>query len=292
MKLAPALVALTACNAAFGIESTRLIDAPVIGDDAPSPPDRDRDGVPDPDDPCIASIADGKGDWNGDGLSNEDDACPFGYDDSANQDGDGLCNECDPLPMDAGDRLRCLMSFQNVRLTRDLWFPRGGAATWNLLATFGIVGQGTDVVVAAESFEGSVTTGYVAQFAVGTLTGGASQGGVTLWLRTNSTASAVDIGCEARGDGSSTTVALRGSSAAPQTVPQPIQRVSRIHAVVAATTTGGTNVSCRVNWLGLVEAVVSSQVALPPGHVGFGIESINAMLQTLVVTDRDDMLAL
>lgn len=278
---------LGACNPAFGLEQTHLVDAPEIGNDGPAPPDRDYDGIPDPDDPCIASIADTKGDWDGDAYINELDTCPFGGDEAIDQDADGLCNEADPLPMLAGDHRRCLMAFQNIRLNRDLWVPRGDPATWYTLQPNGMVGVGSGALVASESFEAPLTTGYQLNVTVGLQVDMSSPGVVTLWLRTNDPAAAGDIGCEVRGDTSSSTISLRGGTST-QAIAQPIQRLTRIHAAIERGVTGRTNVWCLVQWGGFAGAVMSGEVTFVAGHVGFAVDNINTMFQTLMVTDRDD----
>jgi hypothetical protein len=149
------------CNAVYGLEPTRLADGGLF-DAGPelSIVDRDRDGIHDPDDPCIASIADRKVDWEGDGYPNEIDGCPFDFE-SFDADGDGIYDECDPLPALAGDHVRCIMAFQNPSITRELWFPRpADGATWYMLGLNGVTGTGTGALVASESFEAPVTTSY------------------------------------------------------------------------------------------------------------------------------------
>src|SRR5688572_17477070 len=131
-----ACVALAGCNTVFGLERGVPWDAPV--DDGRLPADRDRDGIVDRDDPCIASITDFKSDLDFDGNPNETDHCPADFD-TFDSDGDQIFDDCDPLPQFDNDRRRCFMSFPNPTLTRELWLPRGDATVWELVTFSSIV---------------------------------------------------------------------------------------------------------------------------------------------------------
>jgi hypothetical protein len=280
----------TGCNALYGIQATQLIDAAPAGeqDSEPPPPDRDRDGIADSIDPCLASISDTLGDWDGDGLISTEDPCPFGFDET-DADGDGLCVEADPLPLAPGDRMRCPMAFNNIRLNSEAWLPRGDAAVWQLLLAGRLGGRGTGTLVAVESFEAPVSTGYVAQVRANPRVDTAAPGGVTIWLRTTDTAATTDVGCEVRGNETSTTVRLVGGAAptAMSTVTQPLSTLVRLHAVIEPGVTGRRNVLCTAHWSS-ASTTVTDELVLPPGRFGFSLENVTGFLQTLGVTERDD----
>jgi len=223
---------------------------------------------------------------------NSADDCPFGFDDT-DADADGICVEADALPMLEGDRVRCLMSFRNVRLNNDLWIPRGDASAWNLFVLGTIGGRGTGTVVAAETLEATGTTGYSVQLQVIDRPDPALPTGVTFWLRTTETAAASDVGCEVRGDGASSTVRVVGGTnpSAIATVTQPINMLVLAQAVIEPGTTGRANVACTARWWS-VTSTVTDAVILPPGRFGFSLENAAGYMLSLVVTERDDAPAL
>lgn len=278
------IVASAGCNQVLGLGETAVIDAfDPTGPEAPR--DRDRDGIPDPSDPCIAGIADYKTDleiWR-DYVANEVDPCPFDYD-PANRDGDEIYDECEPLLALPGDRRRCFMAFLNPTINRELWTPRGDPARWNLID--GILGSGTGVLIAGESFEGPTTTAYDLEL-VG------DSGAVTLWLRTTEMGAPTDVGCEVRSEGSGTRFTILGTSPlVTQTSFRTLLNLTKIEAVVIANTPPGTkNVMCVLRSYGdggFVDAI-SAAVVLPEGRVGFGVEgSMTTWFKGLQVLERDD----
>jgi hypothetical protein len=284
-----ALLLTSACNSIFDVRETGLYDAAGVGIDAEIPPDRDRDGIPDPDDPCIASIADPLADYEGDSFLNGTDGCPFDYE-STDQDGDGVYDECDPLETLAGETRRCVMAFQNPTITRELLVARAAdTATWNLLGLTGIAGVGTGTLVSVEHFEAPVTTLYDL-LVYGGFSMSPTPAAITLWLRTNATASTGDVGCELRGDSSSTTLTLRGA-VPPQTVtiPKGFQRGWKLQAIVEPAVTAAPNVRCSVHdTTSKTRSVVGAQITLPAGTPGFGIEAAQAVFGGLLVLERGD----
>jgi hypothetical protein len=287
-----ACVAIAGCNPVFGLERTTLYDAAT--DDGRVPPDRDRDGIIDRDDPCIASIADYKSDPEGDGNPSETDACPFDYE-STDSDGDNIYDECDPLWMVGGDRRRCFMGFSNPTITRELWQPRGDPAAWDLLAFNAIVANTTGTLVAAESFEAPVTTSYHANIGImpPTTTGEVA---FTLWVRTGEVAAGSDVGCELRGNSAMTRLTVKGSEP-PVVVTQPdsIATAMRLQATISPGSSPGTkNVRCAAHFIGMVFPPLdaSAAIALPPGHVAFEVDGTRARIYGLLVIERDDAPAL
>jgi hypothetical protein len=284
-----ALLLAGGCNSIYHIDATGLFDAGGTGTDADVPLDRDRDGIPDPDDSCIASIADPLADYEGDSYPNGTDGCPFDYE-QADQDGDGVYDECDPLAMLPGEKVRCVMAFQNPTITRELLVPRAAdTATWNLLGTNGIAGAGTGTLVATEHFEAPATTLYDL-LVHGGYAMSPAPAGITLWLRTNATASAGDVGCELRGDASSTTLTLLGATPVQTvTILKGFQRAWKLDAILEPSVTTAPNVRCSVReWSTTPRSIVSAQIALPAGTPGFGIEAAQTVFAGLTVLERSD----
>jgi hypothetical protein len=284
-----ALLLASACNSIFDVRETGLYDAAGAGIDAEIPPDRDRDGIPDPDDPCIASIADPMADYDGDSFPNGTDGCPFDYE-QADGDGDGVYDECDPLETLPGETRRCVMAFQNPTITRELLRPRpADIATWNLLGLSGISGVGTGTLVSVEHFEAPVTTLYDL-VVYGGFAMSPTPAGVTLWLRTNATVSASDVGCQLRGDASSTTLTLLGATPAQTvTIPKGFQRGWKLEAIIEPSVTTAPNVRCSAREPGATtRSVLAAQIALPAGTPGLGIEAAQAMFGGLLVLERSD----
>lgn len=282
-------IAAIGCNAAFGLEATAVLDASVPIEIDAAPPDRDRDGVYDDEDPCIASIADRLTDIDGDGSVNEDDDCPFdtGGTSDPDADGDGVGDACDPLESFGGDRMRCVMAFQNPTITREVFVPReGDTGMWNLLLFSSIRGVGTGTLVATETFEAPTSTSYDLPLVIETPAGTAS---FTLWLATTELAAASDLGCEARGDASSVTVALRGTSMSSVVGGRALQQLTRIQATLLHGVSGRNNVRCVFHFGSAARAEIRAEVPLVSrARIGLGIESLSTYVFGLTILERDD----
>lgn len=286
------LVACAGCNTVFGVTTTGVIDAGVAQSDAApdAPADRDRDGIPDLDDPCIASVADGLGDYEGDSYPNGTDGCPFDYE-NLDGDGDTIYDECDPFGSLTGDRRRCVMAFQNPVITRELLIPRAGdQATWNFLGLSGIAGRGTGTLVAAERFEAPATTSYDLLIYAGAAIEPASEAAVTLWIRTNQTPAASDVGCQLRGNGSTSTFLIAGVPTTSASIAKPFQGSWKLSATIEPSVTGRANLRCTVtSWSSASGTSLRAETVLPPGTVGFGIEATGTVFAGLLIIERDDV---
>lgn len=284
-------VACAGCNQVYGIDQTFLLDAAVIDIDAPVEPalDRDRDEIPDVEDSCIASIADAKVDWEGDGYANEIDPCPFDYE-SFDTDGDAIFDDCDPFVMQAGDRVRCVMAFQSPTINVLLWRPRE-TGVWNQLAQNGMTGIGTGTLVATEQIEAPITTSYDASFYASAPIAPATHGSLTLWLRTNTTPSPSDVGCEIRGDATTSTLTLRGAAT---TMSVPVARRLlgswKLQATVEPAVSGRSNVRCVALYYSTMwnRATVAAEIALPAGFAGVSVADVTGTFAGLLVVERDD----
>ena len=282
-----ACVGLAGCNTVFGLEPAVPWDAST--DDGRLPPDRDRDGIADREDPCIASINDFKGDFDADGKPSETDPCPVDYG-SDDGDGDNIYDECDPLPQLGGDRRRCFMGFQNPTLTRELWVPRGDPSAWDLVTFSGIVATNAGTLVAQESFEAPGTTSYDV---VVSAMNPAPEAAAALWLRTNDIAAPSDVGCEARGTSSSTQITIKGTEPpVTRSLPHAFTRLFRLQAVISPTAaTGARNVRCIAKFTSTAfeQFDVSAELVLPPGRFAFAAEGARLYFAALLVLERDDV---
>jgi len=82
--------------------------------------DHDSDGVGDVCDSCplaadLETCAHDPADIDGDGIANDEDACPYLYDTGADSDGDGLGDGCDPCPDDFSASGACPTSISSIR---------------------------------------------------------------------------------------------------------------------------------------------------------------------------------
>ena len=112
------LVVLTGCNAILGLESTKEIDA----SDVP-PPEGPVDAPS-----CSRIIADG--DFDGDGIPNAVDKCPFHFDpggvNGPDGDGDGVGDACDPDPhTPVGKDGECILLVDDFQTISPCWEKRG-----------------------------------------------------------------------------------------------------------------------------------------------------------------------
>jgi hypothetical protein len=283
-------IACAGCNVAFGLSATKL--APDAADQSAPARDRDRDNIPDPEDDCIAGIADRRIDWEGDGIANEDDPCPFEYE-STDGDGDGVYDDCDPFPASAGDHRRCVMAFQSATINLALWRPRAGdEAAWDLIGV-GLRGGPTGTLLAEERVEAPTTTSYELH---GYPPAPATEAAITLWLRAGEVASPADVGCEVRGTTTTTTLTIVGTRPpVTQVIARPLQHVGKLRATIAAGAPPGmANVRCGVRFYSdYTSATVSGEVVLPEGRFGLGVEATTTMnFQGLMILDRDDHPAL
>ncbi len=280
-------VGCAGCNAAFDLRRTELVDGPPVYLDAASTfPDRDRDGVPDPEDACIASIADLKIDWDGDSYPNESDGCPFDYE-NLDTDGDGIYDECDPLPAIAGDRRRCIMAFQNPSINRALWAPQvGDEATWNLFASYGLVGVGTGRLVATESIEAPATTSYDVSF-YASVPAPATEGSITFWARASAAPAATDVGCEIRGDATTSELRFHGAAVPPVAIPRRLLGQWKMYVTIEPTISGRANVRCTAIHDFATRTTIAAEVALPSGRAGFSVDG-HVIVAGVIVIERDD----
>jgi hypothetical protein len=281
------LVGLGGCNRVLGLDATRLIDAGAIDDAHGFSTDRDRDGILDDVDPCIASIADNYADNEGDGSANDVDSCPFGYDES-DGDGDGIVNECDPFPALGGDRIRCTMTFQSATINRALW--RVHAGEWNLVNT-NLNARTPGTLLAEESLEAMATTSYDA--IIYTSAPSAPEAALTLWLRADPLAGD-GLGCEVRGTTTTATLRIRGTSATSAAIDQGVHRIAKLQATLAPLAPPGTpNVRCAAWFISTpTPLVVTTEAAWPAGRVGITFEAMTGVWNGLQIFERDDVPAL
>jgi len=282
-----ALLALAGCNEIYGLDRTQLRDG------ANGPVDRDRDDVDDATDPCIAGAGDQLGDLDMDEVKNADDPCPFDFEIS-DTDNDGLADQCDPYRTAPGDRRRCLMTFQNPVINRELWIPRGDPAAWNLLGVGALAATTTGTLVAAERIEAPATTTFDVMLSSGPPMM-ASESAITLWLRTGTTAKATDVGCELRGSTSSYRAVLRAATpveSAP--VNGTVAGGFRIQATISpGAQPGMANVRCTIRFGSQPTGpTVAAEVALPAGNVGLAVDHSYGLFVGLAIFERDDAPAL
>ena len=288
MRLRCELLLLAGCNQVFGNSPVELIDARPLVDEGPDFGDRDRDGIPDPDDSCIQSVWDREADWDGDSFPNKTDGCPFDYE-SFDGDGDTIYDECDPFAQLTGDRWRCIMAFRNPTLNAELWTARDGTdMTWNMLQA--LTANGTGSLVADESFEGPRVTSYDLVVYSGTGIDAGSDAAATLFVRASTSASPSDVGCEVAGNTTTSRLSIVGAAGiTPASIAQPMVRLSRISATIAPGET--PNLRCTA-WFfgqtGVTPITVKGHVDVAPGHVGFASRNANATFQALSVYERDD----
>lgn len=280
-------ILVAGCNPVFGLEATQLVDGGGGVDDVP--PDRDRDGILDRDDPCIAGVADYMTDLDSDRLPNVEDSCPLDLYDALDQDNDDVLDNCDPLYMIGGERQRCFMAFLNPTINRELWTARGDPTVWNMLDR--IEGDGTGLLVAGERFEGPATTEYGLALSVSP-TG--ANGAVTLWLRANESGPG-GVGCELRYEGTRVSLTILGSGPlATVDIPIQVEFVSKLIAVMIPNA-AGTNMRCELRDIttGPYGYTLNGQAVLPEGgRIALGVENVMVNFWALHVFERDEPPAL
>ncbi len=286
------VVAMAGCNQVFGIRNTDLLDGDVR-------PDLDHDGVADAVDPCIAGMADGDEDYDGDSIPNRDDGCPAIDPNGPDSDGDGVPDACDPFPMLAGDRHRCTMRFLSADLNEALWHTRDGTLPWTLTKPGGLNSALTaGAIVATESIEAPATTAFDVHVVISIDTGGANELG--LWLRAGDAPSPSDVGCELVGTSTTFHLELHGAGV---TMSSPTSGIpsgdgtAQMTAVLAPGSSGA-NLRCYavIFWTdpstgdGHARSFgpVAAAVALPAGHVALSNAGLTGVVDVLTIYDRDD----
>lgn len=255
--------------------------------------DRDRDGVNDDVDTCLATIEDNSADDDTDMLTNAADPCPFNTTPNTNADGDDLPDACDPFTSIAGDHHLCVMTFQDTVLANALWATRSGsdigwaANPGQLIAI--PVGFQTGTAMAALSLEGANVTTYQGLF---TFRSHGKAGGITMWLRADPAAPAAsDVGCHIEAMlgstmatvGVTTKVGFRDQK--PVTFTPGMDTSLRIQGSLA---TVGSDVlaTCRFTVNSLPVLTSTATVPLVPGHFGVTTDRWDVSLDGLYITDR------
>lgn len=126
MRALAALLLVAACDRAFGLDSTALVDAGI---------DSDGDGVPDLRDNCPSIPNADQSDLDGDGVGDVCDNCPLVENHppvgeaQADSDMDGVGDACDPHPHLAGDCLQLLDEFDDPSAFATNWQAIGSTAS-------------------------------------------------------------------------------------------------------------------------------------------------------------------
>jgi hypothetical protein len=273
-----------ACNQVFGVDTTALVDA---APDADLRPDRDKDGIADVEDPCIAVERDATDDSDLDGTSNATDSCPF-LTAGTDTDGDGVGDACDPFSSKAGDRVACTMRFFDTELNASLWKPRTGEAEWAVASGY---------LVGFESFAPTVTsviaqdrispTGGTTMLEMGITT--LSTGPVTygVWVSAGPTPSSSDVACEVRRDTSGVTVSVVGATPGPAVSGPPTTYAGALFRAIFQPGKAGVNLACTLSYGGSV-AVASGHFDGPLGQQGFSVREAVITLRGMVIYHRDD----
>ncbi len=160
------LVAVAACDRAFGLEPTELaLDAVA---------DSDGDGIPDAVDNCPRIGNPAQGDLDGDGVGDACDDCPLVHDPlQADVDGDRIGDLCDPHPTVGTDCLRLLDALADPAQVAQHWraLPAGTtevAAAADGVHLFDTAKLGAAAGLVALDDAGSVLTGSFAVQVAGT----------------------------------------------------------------------------------------------------------------------------
>ncbi len=279
-------IAASGCNAVLGIEETIAIDAAPTTDSPPPDPDLDRDGTLDAEDPCIATMLDVETDSDGDSVANTVDDCPFDATVGPNADGDGVQDACDPFPAVGGDRIRCVMAMRNPGLNARLWSERAGAAGWTFAGS-GLAATDSGTIVATAEIDAPISTSFDVYASISGRTGAVSQ--FTLWLRTGTTPSPADVGCQLSGDATSSMLSLvHGGAPITTPIARTFTGVIRIRATLEPGA-GGTTVRCELAYtayLPLAVPVLSAAVAVPAGRIGFSSLNANVGIYGITIMDR------
>jgi hypothetical protein len=268
------------CYATTPCAGPALDAAPMPDMSCGGPGDLDDDCILDAMDDCIAPAADSLGDLDGDGVLNGMDPCPWDKMTTGDPDGDHVPSPCDPFGSNMGDQQRCLMAFSSPALTNALWRPRGTDIAWTA-GPNQIAGNGSGLpasILSQRSLDGANATTYDVVVDLPT----ASSTAFVVWLRSGTSPSSKDVGCEI--SGGFLQILGQGSSFSAQ----PIMGLSdpalvRIRATIMPNNT--TNVRCIVQVPGNTPAENLGQMTLFPGNLAFTVTE-NATIHGLVIYDR------
>ncbi|MDB4964194.1 MAG: hypothetical protein JWP01_4193 [Myxococcales bacterium] len=267
------------CNQVFGIEDTLLVDAGAGG------PDLDKDGVIDFVDDCFAAAADADISSDGDTLANADDPCPLDADeDPADGDADGIPDTCDPFPAIPGDRLLCLMAFQDPAVTSALFRTREGELGWDLAGapTAETVGDSRILVATTDRIERAPSTTYdvAADYTA------ASQASVLrVSLRAGVDSAEFDVACGTAGGRAMTYVGSVGTGSSA-TIPFAMADRLRIRATIQGS--GSANsVRCKVS-TGGQSVEYANAPFLRAGRFGLQATGWNVVVGAVAVYTRDN----
>jgi hypothetical protein len=247
--IASLLALVAACNPFYGIEETKALP------DADVRPDRDRDGIADVIDPCIAPASDDAIDFDKDGLTGAADSCPLLAPD-VDTDGDGLSSGfCDPFPTIPGDRLRCAMFFTDLFVSSELWQARPGEQPFfytdgGLLGTTAESGLGSVVAMDRIIPETGTSTIDVVWGPVPFTPDGLDDTyAFGIWISAGDVASASDVACGFRNEPSQLLGTIIGV-ASPPLVKSGRAKAKAAHVLRAVIQPGkaGTNVSCTLTY--------------------------------------------
>ena len=249
--------------------------------------DLDGDGISDEDDACQAGFPDQTVDIDGDGKDASVDLCPHDTNAAAGDlDEDGIPDSCDPfVGATTPDTRRCITSFSVRWMNASYLEARVGEQAWDLAPPLSATAsENVSIVSTLPLVYGSTSFDVVGHATFQTADETSS---FKVWLHAVDTPSDKDVACGVDGAGN-VFVFANNTRQAIRPLPAPIAGPFRMRATIAPKGAGAT-VLCRVT-VGdqSIATTFTPRPEIPPGNrFGFASAQADITIDSLVIDSND-----